>query len=280
MLEKMIRTQTAQKEKQLDEWMQRHDAAHPFPSETVELTPDLAYAPEKYAKIDVFRPRADFPQPLPVIVDLHGGGFLLGFLVYCPEYPLAPEHNLFEILQALSRALDAAAARIPGDGGDLNRVFLCGDSAGAWLCVYLAAMQRSAALSQAAGVAPSSLPVRALGLVSGMFYTTKLDQIGLFLPLMLYGKDWRRHPFRPYMNPEHPEIVSHLPPAMLLTARGDFLRRYSQQYAKALQKSGADCCLIDLDGERELPHAFAALLPEAPESRQVTKDMISFFMAQ
>ena len=38
--------------------------------------------------------------------------------------------------------------------------------------------------------------------------------------------------------------------------------------------------LIDLDGERELPHAFAALLPEAPESRQVTKDMISFFMAQ
>ena len=65
MLEKMIRTQTAQKEKQLDEWMQRHDAAHPFPSETVELTPDLVYAPEKYAKIDVFRPRADFPQPLP-----------------------------------------------------------------------------------------------------------------------------------------------------------------------------------------------------------------------
>lgn len=160
MLEKMIRTQTAQKEKQLDEWMQRHDAAHPFPSETVELTPDLAYAPENYAKIDVFRPKADFPQSLPVIVDLHGGGFLLGrkeanrlycadlaaqgFLVYCPEYPLAPEHNLFEILQALSRALDAAAARIPGDGGDLNRVFLCGDSAGAWLCVYLAAMQRSA----------------------------------------------------------------------------------------------------------------------------------------
>ena len=46
MLEKMIRTQTAQKEKQLDDWMQRHDAAHPFPSETVELTPDLAYAPE------------------------------------------------------------------------------------------------------------------------------------------------------------------------------------------------------------------------------------------
>ena len=50
MLEKMIRTQTAQKEKQLDDWMQRHDAAHPFPSETVELTPDLVYAPEKYAK--------------------------------------------------------------------------------------------------------------------------------------------------------------------------------------------------------------------------------------
>ena len=137
MLEKMIRTQTAQKEKQLDEWMQRHDAAHPFPSETVELTPDLVYAPEKYAKIDVFRPRADFPQSLPVIVDLHGGGFLLGrkeanrlycadlaaqgFLVYCPEYPLAPEHNLFEILQACKpRGGDGTGAAdfFSGDGDD------------------------------------------------------------------------------------------------------------------------------------------------------------------
>ena len=102
-------------------------------------------------------------RPLPVIVDLHGGGFLLGrkevnrpllrrpcltgFSGLLPGIPSAPERNLFEILQALSRALDAAAARIPGDGGDLNRVFLCGDSAGAWLCVYLAAMQRSAALA-------------------------------------------------------------------------------------------------------------------------------------
>ena len=296
MLEKMIRTQTAQKERQLDEWMQRHDAAHPFPSETVELVTDLTYSPEKYAKMDIFRPKAAFPQPLPVIVDLHGGGFLLGrkeanrlycadlaaqgFLVYCPEYPLAPEHNLFEILQALSRALDAIAARLPADGGDLSRVFLCGDSAGAWLCVYLAAMQCSTALSQAVGVVPSSLSIRALGLVSGMFYTTKLDQIGLFLPPMIYGKGWRRHPFRPYTNPEHSEIAAHLPPAMLITARGGFLRKYSQQYAKALQKSGANCRLIDLDGERELPHVFAAMLPEAPESRQVTKDMLSFFMAQ
>ena len=57
MLEKMIRTQTAQKEKQLDDWMQRHDAAHPFPSETVELTPDLVYAPEKYAPGRTFRSR-------------------------------------------------------------------------------------------------------------------------------------------------------------------------------------------------------------------------------
>lgn len=55
MLEKMIRTQTAQKERQLNEWMQRHDAAHPFPSETVELTPDLVYAPEKYANLSMRR---------------------------------------------------------------------------------------------------------------------------------------------------------------------------------------------------------------------------------
>ena len=60
-------------------------------------------------------------------------------------------------------------------------------------------------IAKAAGIKPSELKVHALGLISGMFYTTKFDKIGLFLPKYLYGKQYRKAPFAAYVNPENPE---------------------------------------------------------------------------
>ena len=44
MLEKMIRSQTAKQEQQLESFLARHDAANPFP-EDVLLTADADYTP-------------------------------------------------------------------------------------------------------------------------------------------------------------------------------------------------------------------------------------------
>lgn len=242
--------------------------------------------------MDVFQPK-DAEGVLPVLVDLHGGGFLLGkkevnrlfcadmakrgFLVFCPEYPLAPEADLFAILRSLTASLDDIARKLPEYGGDPERFFLCGDSAGAWLCVYLAVLQNSPALREAAGVAGSRLPIRAIGLQSGMFYTTKRDKIGFFLPSSIYGKDWKNHPFRPYMDPEHPEILRALPPCFLTTSAGDFLRGYSRQFAAALKRAGVDHVFRGFL-TKSLPHAFAAMLPEREECRQVNDAMAAWFL--
>lgn len=228
-----------------------------------------------------------------MLVDLHGGGFLLGkkevnrlfcadmakrgFLVFCPEYPLAPEADLFAILRSLTASLDDIARKLPEYGGDPERFFLCGDSAGAWLCVYLAVLQNSPALREAAGVAESRLPIRAIGLQSGMFYTTKRDKIGFFLPSSIYGKDWKNHPFRPYMDPEHPEILRALPPCFLTTSAGDFLRGYSRQFSAALKRAGVDHVFQGFLA-KSLPHAFAAMLPEREECRQVNDAMAAWFL--
>lgn len=293
MLEKMIRERTAQQERQLETWMAAHDRAHPFPG-GVCLTENVPYGDGGDGRrMDVFRPE-NGGEGLPVLVNIHGGGFLLGkkeanrlfcadlclrgFVVFCVEYPLVPQTDVFGILRELSCAVDTVEERCAAYGGDPARICLCGDSAGAWLCVYLAASQRSASVAHAAGLTPPRPAIHALGLISGMFYTDRLDQIGLFLPAYIYGRGWRRHPFRRYMDPGCPDVAGNLPPAFLVTARGDFLERYSTRFAGALRKCGAEYELLDIRAEKKLPHAFAAMLPETPEAQRANAAMAAFLL--
>ena len=78
MLEKMIRSQTVKQEQQLESFLARHDAANPFP-EDVLLTADADYMGDGRPchRMDIFRPRKA-KEALPVLVNIHGGGFLLG----------------------------------------------------------------------------------------------------------------------------------------------------------------------------------------------------------
>lgn len=296
MLEQMIKKQAQQQAQTLDRWLEKREREQPFPA-AVRLTCDVPYLEDGAAchRMDIYQPM-EAASPLPVLIDLHGGGFLLGrkeanrlfcadlcqrgFVVFCPEYPLAPEQTLFAILRDVSAAIDRICALAPSYGGDPKRLFLCGDSAGANLCVYLAAMQNAPELARAAGVTPAHARITALGLQSGMFYTDRFDKIGLFLPRSIYGAGWRRHPFRPYINPEHPAVLQQLPPCFLVTGKGDFLRSYTQKFAAALLRSGNAPELLDLTADRPLPHAFAAMLPETPSAQTANTAMATFFLSQ
>lgn len=66
---------------------------------------------------------------------------------------------------------------------------------------------KSPELAKAFQVVPNDLKIRALGLASGMYYTTKPDSIGIFLPSYIYGKHWKKSSFYPYINPENKEII-------------------------------------------------------------------------
>lgn len=68
-------------------------------------------------------------------------------------------------------------------------MYACGDSGGACLLVYGAALQKNRVLAAAAGVKPSGLPVLALGLLSGMFYTNRFDKIDCFCPDIFMERD-------------------------------------------------------------------------------------------
>ena len=86
-------------------------------------------------------------------------------------------------------------------------------------------MRKNAAMARAAGVPQLSSDIAALGLISGMFYTTRFDNIGIFLPNMVYGRGWRHAPFREYIDPENPSLIAALPPCLSLIHISEPTRR-------------------------------------------------------
>ena len=132
------------------------DSACPGPA---GLLPLRIYSPEGH----------DAATPPPVLLFLHGGGFVMGdlethdkvcrtlchhagMLVVAVDYRLAPEHPFPAAVDDAEAALRWVLAHAATLGGDANRIAVAGDSAGAQLALVAARRVQAA-------------NVRALGLI-------------------------------------------------------------------------------------------------------------------
>ena len=242
--------------------------------------------------LDIYSPICHAEQ-VSVIVNIHGGGLIMGnkefnrhfclslcnhgFLVFSIEYRLCPETTVFGQLQDIAAAMNYIDKMIPKFKGKPGIVHMVGDSAGAFLALYTAAIQRNPMLARTAGVRPSYLEIQSMALISGMFYTTRKDSIGLFLPKALYGEGYKKHPFYPFLDPSVPAVGLSLPPCMLITSKKDKLYGYTKDLAAALQRCGTPCKLKNYGDDPHLYHAFCVFEPELAESRMVIHDICLYF---
>ena len=248
-----------------------------------------ALAADLYWKKD----RGDGPMPVAVMV--HGGGLFTGskvanrafceilaqkgFLVFAPEYRLLDAADGFGEIADVSAALAFLGQRLVEFGGDARRVFLFGESAGGWLSVFAAAALENAQLQRLFGCPDPTLHLRGLVGVSGMYYTTRRDPLGLVYRKDLYGARRKRPSVMERMDPAHPEVVSALPPMLLTSSGADFLKSYTLRYARALQAQGHPCELLYESEGKDLTHAYPTLRPEKPES-QAALDRILTWMQE
>ena len=216
--------------------------------EGVEYTENIAYTNDGNPshQLDIYRPKDREGEVLPVIINVHGGGLIIGnkgfnkyfcsllckkgFLVYSIEYRLIPDCMIYDQFKDVFMGMDYIKGRIKSDGGDESHVYMVGDSGGACLIMYTNAIQNNYEMARAAGVKPSDLHINAIGLISGMFYTTKFDKIGMFLPKYLYGKNYKKSAFGKYVNPENKELIESLAPVWLVTSHNDYLRKYKLNF--------------------------------------------------
>jgi acetyl esterase/lipase len=151
-----------------------------LPDDVVHIK-DIRYDrkyPER--KLDVYRP-SDTSRKYPVIVNVHGGGLVmgnkefntyfcaqlakLGFIIFSVEYRLIPNTKIYGQWDDVSRAMDFVAEIAPSFDGDMSNVYMVGDSAGALLIVYALALQKNRRFANTANVRPcTKLNVNAVAL--------------------------------------------------------------------------------------------------------------------
>jgi acetyl esterase/lipase len=151
------------------------------PYEGVVVKRDIAYGADDRNKLDIFTPeKADGTRP--VLIFVHGGAYVAGnkragtspfydnimlaavkngFVGVNITYRVAPAHPYPAATEDLSRAVQWVLANVAASGGDPNRVFLWGQSAGA------AHVGNYIAHTQFHG--PKGIGIKAAILMSGIF---------------------------------------------------------------------------------------------------------------
>jgi acetyl esterase/lipase len=110
---------------------------------------------DKRLRLDIYGPREPAAAPLPVVVQIHGGGWVIGkkeeqglplmthlaargWICVAPNYPLSPKATWPDHLVALKRAVAWTRANIADHGGDPSFIAVTGGSAGGHLSALLA----------------------------------------------------------------------------------------------------------------------------------------------
>jgi acetyl esterase/lipase len=236
----------------------------------VQTTRDILYCKLKddphraRHRLDVYRPRGK--GPFPVLVFLHGGGWMIGkkdnylglygygtiarclaergLVVVLPNYRLSPAVRHPAHIEDVARAFAWACRNARRYGGDPRRVFVGGHSAGGHLAALLATDPR---YLRKVGLGPQA--VRAVVALSGVYRVDNLD-----LRLVLNGPAGARlleaeaRPlalvFGDAETAREASPLSHvrrgLPPFLLVNAGWDLppLKPMTRAFAAALKKSG------------------------------------------
>ena len=225
--------------------------------------------------VRVYTPESD--GPLPVLVWMHGGGFVLGdvqsydpvcrvladeldCVVVAPDYRLAPEHPFPAGLRDCYAVVEWAASRTEMLGGS-DRLVVGGDSAGGNLAASVSLLARDRdgpEIDYQALVYPTttfSYEFADDPCGEDCYFITEPDlewSWDLYLENEVDGMS-------PYASPLRARDLSDLPPATVLTAEFDPLREEGVAYADRLEDAGVAVEHVHYD---RMVHSFFTNLAE------------------
>lgn len=253
--------------------------AQAMDEEAVKLGDGVAYADGPRKRLDVYTPKNPTGSA-PVVIFIYGGAWrngnradyefagralaAAGFVTVVPDYRLFPEVRYPDFLEDNAQAVRWVQDNIKTYGGDTQRVFLAGHSAGAYNAVMLA-LDHS--FFEEYGV---TMPIRGVAALSGPYN---------FYPFE-YGEV--RDTFGEAPNPEGTQpvnlVTADTPPMFLATGTHDPIvrRQNTEVLAERLKTQGIWVTERYYEGFGHMEPAFA--LGKMMRWRMpVYADMVEFF---
>ncbi len=245
-------------------------------------------------KLDVYYPEKT-AENLPVIIDIHGGGWMYGdkelnknyclamakkgYVVFNMSYRLYPEVTVHQQLWDISNALKWIADNLDNYPCQKDNIFLTGDSAGGMLAFFTAMINSSEYLREKFDTIKTGLSFNAIGLTCPMLFMDDGSLESIYCKIML-GKNYKNEKWGNFVNMDNLLPYGKVPPTFIITSTGDFLAgRHTRKGAKLFGSIGADYRFIDFApfNGTDLPHVFPVLYPESEIADRATEEMLSFF---
>ena len=233
----------------------------------------------------------DDGRAAPLLVYLHGGGFVIGDLdthdeacrilcrhagthVLSADYRLAPGHPFPAALEDADLALVWARGNAESLGADPARVGIGGDSAGGNLAAVVARLTTRAGRPPSAQLliypvtdSSAAAPRRSQQLFGEWYFLETRDRRA-FAEHYVGGTDVA--PDDPRVAPLHAPDLAGLPPALVVTASFDLLRDEGEAYADALRRAGVRVELWRVPG---LGHGFVNMPGLSRRAREAMVDV-------
>jgi len=212
------------------------------PPQNIEIISDIAYIDDGnyYHKLDVMYPNnISENDKLPVIIDIHGGGWMYGdkglnenycraladrgYVVFDINYRLVPDVNVNEQIKDVMSALKWIGENIDNYPCERENIMLTGDSAGGMLASYAGVLLQSEELRDIFDTESADVKLTALVLTSPVSYMKDGGWFNVYTK-PLWGKNYKNSETYNYMDfDEILPFANEMPPTYLITSSGDTL---------------------------------------------------------
>ncbi len=262
--------------------------------EDVEKSWDIFYGPYGEENLlDVYRPAKEAGKVLPVIVNVHGGGYFygdkelyrfyamrlaqFGFAVVNFNYRLAPLNKFPAPLEDTLAVFKWISANARKYKLDKTNVFMVGDSAGAQLVSQFAAIWTNKAYAKLFGFTlPRGVNLRGISLACGLYeLRSKITGPQNEMMLDYFGDVSMAQDPRTEV---HAYITGDYPPTYIFSAANDSLKEECRPFAAFLRKKGisVQSRIYGKKEDTEVGHVFHVNI-RLPIAERCNRDQTNFF---
>lgn len=267
--------------------------------DTCEQILDIPYIDdgEKAHLLDIYYPKGT-TEKLPVIIDIHGGGWMYGykeinknfclklaekgFLVASINYRLAGSVLFDDQIRDIFSALKWLNENLKNYPADTDNIFLAGDSAGGHFSCVTTAVNLSKDMQEDFGVEYCGFDFNAVAAICPAVDLLSPNFImNINVPILL-GDKWRKSKFKKYLDVNR-IISKKFPPFYVNTATNDFLKKQCYKLKDMLERNGIEYSFHDFkekENDKYLTHVFNVVDPFSKSGDMANCEIAEFFKAR